>query len=187
MALAGAESMTAVSDRRETRTSPRIRRLDRPAPDPHVGLVVAGIGLAAVLVGVAAGTSPLLAVVVVVGGLIAVALARNPMAATGVLIVSFFFDDLLTSGGLVTPGKLIGVLAVTAWLVDTVRTGKPIRTVPHFWPIGLLIIWLVPSLSVVEDTGLGLTFASRYLMFAALFFLVVQTVDGRYRRARILG
>jgi O-antigen ligase len=161
------------------------RRSSGPARQ-GVPLVI-GIAVATVAVGALVSSAPILAVALVVGGIGAAVLARHPLAATGALIASFFFDEILSAGGLVTPGKLIGVLAFAAWLVDTIRNGRPILTVPQMWPIGLLIVWLVPSLAGVEDSGLGLVFASRYVMFAALFFLVVQVVEGQFRRALVLA
>lgn len=145
------------------------------------------IGLLAVVLGALVGAAPILAVGIVIGALGAVFLARRPLAATGLLIGSFYFDEILSAGGLVTPGKLIGVLAVAAWLIDSIRNGRPVRTVPHMLPLGILIVWLVPSLTMAEDTQIGLVFASRYVMFVVLFFLVVQAVDGQYRRALILA
>jgi O-antigen ligase len=162
-----------------------------PAP-PETGsdrrplLVTVAIVVFAVILGTVVSAAPVLALAVVVGALAAAYLARHPLAATGLLIASFYFDEILSTGGLVTPGKLIGVVAATAWLVDTIRNGRPVRTVPHLWPLALLTVWLIPSLTVVEDTELGLVFASRYVMFVMLFFLVVQAVDGQYRRALFL-
>ena len=149
--------------------------LRRRALVPGAGLV--GVVAGSVLLGTAAATAPIVAVVVALGALGASTLARRPLAATGLLVGSFFFDELLSSGGLVTPGKLIGVMAASAWLVDTIRNRRPVVSVPHLWPLAVLCVWLVPSLAGAEDSTAGIVIASRYVMFAALFFLVVQATD----------
>src|SRR5919198_686329 len=108
----------------------------------------------------------------------ALAVARLPLAVA-VLTASFYFDAYLAVGaGIVTIGKLLGVVALLAWFLAW-GVGRR-RTVgePLLWPLAGLAAWLPLSLSAAYDQGAGLTVALRYLTFFALVFLVVQTVDG---------
>ena len=112
------------------------------------------------------------------------AVTRHLTAAVAILVASFFFDGYLTGGvGLLTVTKAIGAIAIMAWFLDWAVHARRVRWVPHLWPLLAFAVWLVPSLAVVHDQQLGLVVASRYLMFFAFFFLVVQTVDGDYDRA----
>jgi O-antigen ligase len=109
---------------------------------------------------------------------VALAVARLPLAVA-VLTASFYFDAYLAVGaGIVTIGKLLGVVALLAWFLAW-GVGRR-RTVgePLLWPLAGLAAWLPLSLSAAYDQGAGLTVALRYLTFFTLVFLVVQTVDG---------
>jgi putative inorganic carbon (hco3(-)) transporter len=108
----------------------------------------------------------------------ALAVARLPLAVA-VLTASFYFDAYLAVGaGIVTVGKLLGVLALLAWFLAWGVGRRRGVAEPLLWPLAGLAAWLPLSLSAAYDPVAGLTVALRYLTFFALVFLVVQTVDG---------
>jgi O-antigen ligase len=121
------------------------------------------------------------------GGLVvavaALAVARLPVAVS-LLVASFYFDAYLAVGvGILTAGKLIGVLALAAWFVSWALTGRRLVTDALFWPLAGLAAWLPLSLAGAYDPHAGTIVALRYLTFFALVFLVVQTVGGDRRAA----
>jgi putative inorganic carbon (hco3(-)) transporter len=114
---------------------------------------------------------------------VAVAAVKLPFAVA-ILIASFYFDSYLAVGaGLVTVGKLLGALAVAAWLLRWAITRRPIVTDSLFWPLAGLAAWIPLSVSAAYDQTAGLAVGLRYLTFFALVFLVVQAVDGDRRTA----
>ncbi len=127
---------------------------------------------------------PLLSIggaVAIVG--IGIVLSRLSLAVA-LLAASFFFTNYLNSGvGLLTPDKAIGGIAVLAWLLEWGTGRRPVVGVRHFWPIGLLAVWIGLSITVARDDTAALTTTVRYLLFFILFFLVIQTIQGDRRKA----
>jgi putative inorganic carbon (HCO3(-)) transporter len=121
------------------------------------------------------------------GGLVlvtvALAAAKLPLAVA-ILVASFYFDAYVAVGvGIVTIGKLLGVLALGAWFLAWGLGRRRLVAAPLLWPLAGLAAWLPLSLAVAYDQAAGLTVGLRYLTFFALVFLVVQTVDGDRRAA----
>jgi putative inorganic carbon (hco3(-)) transporter len=122
------------------------------------------------------------------GGLVlaavALAAARLPLAVA-ILVASFYFDAYITAAGVgvVTVGKLLGVLALGAWFLAWGLGRRRSVAVHLLWPLAGLAVWLPLTLAVAYDQAAGLTVGLRYLTFFALVFLVVQTVDGDRRAA----
>jgi O-Antigen ligase len=159
-----------------------------PAPPPVApalrGGIDRGLAVAAVLLLAAAATM----VVVrwpawtLAGGLVlaavALAAARLPLAVA-ILVASFYFDAYVGAGlGIITVGKLLGVLALGAWFLSWGLARRRFIGTPLLWPLVGLVVWLPLSLAVAYDLPAGLTAGLRYVTFFALVFLVVQTIDG---------
>jgi O-antigen ligase len=166
---------------------------DRPGaadgPSAAQGRLARRIGAAAVLalsgaVAYAASHWPVWALA---GALVAVAVAvamAKLWFAVATLVASFYFDSYLAIGaGIVTVGKLLGVLAVAAWYLRWSVGRHPTVTNPLFWPLAGLAAWIPLSVSTAYDQTAGLTVGLRYLTFFVLVFLIVQTVDGDRRTA----
>ncbi|HEV8164490.1 MAG TPA: O-antigen ligase family protein, partial [Actinomycetota bacterium] len=101
-----------------------------------------------------------------------------------VLVASFYVEAYLTQGGSVlTPAKLIGALAVGAWFLAWGVGRQELLIDPLFWPLTGLGAWIVLSTATSYDPSIAAVVASRYLMFFALAFLVVQAIGGSLRRA----
>ena len=114
---------------------------------------------------------------------VAAAAARLPFAVA-ILVASFYFDSYLAVGvGVVTVGKLLGLLAAAAWFLRWSVARRPVAGDPLLWPLAGLAAWIPLSVSTAYDQPAGLTAALRYLTFFTLAFLVVQAVDGDRRTA----
>jgi putative inorganic carbon (hco3(-)) transporter len=143
---------------------------------------------AVVLTAFAVSRQPLYAI----GGVLAIGLAwliaQRLWLAVSLLVASSYFEGYLAIGvGLLTVSKLVGALAMVAWFLAWSRGRQTIATVPLFWPVAGLAAWILLSLAMAYDQSAAVVFASRYLMFFALVFLVVQTVDGQLSRATQLA
>jgi putative inorganic carbon (HCO3(-)) transporter len=161
-----------------------------PAPSPPRRGLDRSVAVAVVL-GLAAAAA--LAVVyspawTLAGGLVlaavALAAARLPLAVA-ILVASFYFDAYVTVAGvgIVTIGKLLGVLALGAWFLAWGLGRRRAVAERLLWPLAGLAVWLPLSLAVAYDQAAGLTVGLRYLTFFSLVFLVVQMVDGDRRAA----
>jgi O-antigen/teichoic acid export membrane protein len=119
-------------------------------------------------------------VAVIVLGLI---LCRLDLAVA-VLAVSFFFNAYLAHGaGIITADKVLGALAVMAWGLDWAVNRRPVLGSRQLWLIGAFLLWTGLSIVVAVDDRAALVTSLRYVTFATLYFLVLQTVRGDRRRA----
>jgi len=144
--------------------------------------------VAAVMAAFAVSRQPLYAV----GAMLAIALAwliaQRLWLAVSLLVASSYFEGYLAVGlGFLTVSKLIGVLAMVAWFLAWSRGRQPIATVGLFWPVAGLAAWILLSSAMAYDQSAAVLFASRYLMFFVLVFLVIQTVDGQLSQATQLA
>jgi O-antigen ligase len=127
--------------------------------------------------------------VVVIGGLILLAVfLSRPAAATALLASSFYFDGYLVgeNAGLITPSKLIGVVAISSFVIDRVRNPRPLLITSHVWALVAMSAWMLLSITVAYDTTQALVVAGRYAMFFVLFFLVLQIASDRPQVDRLI-
>jgi O-antigen ligase len=144
--------------------------------------------VAALVAAFAVSRQPLYAVGAVLAVALAWLIAQRLWLAVSLLVASSYFEGYLAVGaGVLTVSKLIGVLAMIAWFLAWSRGRQPIATVGLFWPVAGLAAWILLSLAMAYDQSAAVLSASRYLMFFALVFLVVQTVDGQLSRATQLA
>ena len=148
------------------------------------GTVVLAMASAA---GVAVANSFLLAL----AGLAAVAvlillLCRFDLVVS-LLAADFFFNSYLNHGaGLITIDKVIGALAVTAWLLDWVVNRRSILGNRQLLVLCAFLAWTAVSIAGASSDKAALTTSLRYLIFATLYFLVIQMVRGERHRAEVL-
>lgn len=110
--------------------------------------------------------------------------AYRPPVAVAILVASFYFDSYLAVGlGLLTIGKLVGVLTGGAWFFSWAVARRPVVVDSLFWVLGGLTAWIALALAAAYDSLAGMAVASRYLTFFLLVFLVVQTVNSDRRQA----
>jgi putative inorganic carbon (hco3(-)) transporter len=143
--------------------------------------------VAAVATAFAVSREPLYAVGAVLALALAWLIAQRLWLAVSLLVASSYFEGYLAVGlGFLTASKLIGVLAMFAWFLAWSRGRQPITTVGLFWPVAGLAAWILLSLAMAYDQPAAVLFASRYLMFFVMVFLI-QTVDGQLSRATQLA
>lgn len=160
----------------------------RPA-DPRQAPAAAVVALTAVAAGALAGSAPALAAGLAVAAAAAAYASARPLTAVAAMVVSFVFEDWLAgvgSVGVVTPAKAIGLLAVGAWAIDWTVRGRPVRTTPALWAVVGIAVWVLATIATARDLERAVLVGSRYVMFAALFFLLLQAVDGDRDRAGLL-
>ncbi|HEV2370691.1 MAG TPA: O-antigen ligase family protein [Streptosporangiaceae bacterium] len=113
-------------------------------------------------------------------------LSRLPLVVAA-LAAGFYFNAYLSHGaGLITIDKGIGALAVVAWGLEWAVSRRPIIVTRQMWLLGAFLLWTFVSLTVAVNEKAALVTTLRYVIFATLFFLVVQTVHGDRRRAGVL-
>jgi putative inorganic carbon (hco3(-)) transporter len=151
---------------------------------------LARLGAAAIVLAVSIGTAyaaarrPIATVVVLLAVLTVWLAAMRLSVAVAVLVASFYVEAYLTEGGtILTPAKLIGALAVGAWFLAWGMGRQKLVVDRLFWPLTGLGLWIVLSTATSYDVSSAAVVASRYLMFFALAFVVVQAVGGSLRRA----
>ena len=154
----------------------------RPSP-LLAGAVVLVVALGAAIAVGSWGPLSLAGLGVVVIGLL---LYRLDLAVA-VLAATFFFDAYLNHGaGILTIDKGLGVLAVMAWVLEWTVNRRPVLGTRQLWLIGAFLLWTGISIVVARNDRAALVTSLRYLTFATLYFLVLQTVRGDRRRADVL-
>lgn len=158
-------------------------------PGSHRSALLAGavILVVALTAAIATGswavpTIAVLATAAVVG----VILCRLDVAVA-VLAGGFFFNNYLAHGaGLVTVDKVIGALAVMAWALEWAVNRRPVLTTRGLWLLCAFLLWIGVSIGGARSEKAALVTSLRYVIFATLYFLVLQAVRGDRRRADIL-
>jgi O-antigen ligase len=159
------------------------------SPEKRPLLLFSGAVMSLVALGVAIGTVDRtglvlagLALVVVLG----LVLFRVEVAVA-VLAATFFFNAYVNHGvGIFTIDKGIGLLALLAWVLDWTVNRRQIFVTRQMGLIGAFLLWTGLSIGVAVNDKAALVTSLRYLTFAILFFLVIQTVRGDRRRADAL-
>jgi O-antigen ligase len=105
----------------------------------------------------------------------------------GLLAADFFFNAYLNHGaGIVTIDKVIGALAVAAWLLDWVVNRRSIIANRQLLVLGAFLAWTAVSIAGAVSLKAALVTSLRYLIFITLYFLVIQMVRGERHRADTL-
>jgi O-antigen ligase len=129
--------------------------------------------------------------VLVLAGLAAIAvftllLCRLDLVVA-LLAAEFFFNAYLNHGaGIITIDKGLGALAVMAWVLEWIVNRRPVLGNRQMWFIGAFLAWTAVSVAGASNDKAALVTSLRYLTFAILYFLVIQTVRGDRRRAEVL-
>jgi len=119
-------------------------------------------------------------------GLLAVLLCRLDLMVA-LLAAGFYFNNYLARGaGLITIDKVIGGLAVSAWVLDWAINRRPITKTRQLWLLVGFLLWTMVSITVAVADKAALVTSLRYLIFVTLYFLVLQTVRGERGRADFL-
>jgi O-antigen ligase len=142
---------------------------------------------AALLVAAAVGRWPLyLAGAIAAALLIGLLLCRLELAVA-VLAAGFFFNAYLAKGlGILTVDKAIGALAVGAWALDWAVNRRPVLTSRGLWLLSGFLLWTAVSFAGVVNVSAAVVTSLRYVTFAVLYFLILQTVRGERRRADVI-
>jgi putative inorganic carbon (hco3(-)) transporter len=152
-------------------------------------LLLSGVVMVLVALGAALGTVDRTGLVLAGLALVVVLsliLARLDIAVA-VLAATFFFNAYVNRGaGILTIDKGIGLLALVAWVLDWTVNRRQVLGTRQLWLLGAFLLWTVLSISTAVNDKAALVTSLRYLTFAILFFLVIQTVRGDRRRADAL-
>lgn len=133
------------------------------------------------------GSQPLLVAAGLLALVIVVVFLRRLDLAVAVLAAGFFFNNYLAHGaGIVTIDKVVGALAIAAWGLDWAVNRRPTLTSRGLWLLTGFLLWVGVSIVVARSDTAAFVTALRYLTFATLYFLVLQTVRGNRRRADVL-
>jgi O-antigen ligase len=104
-----------------------------------------------------------------------------------VLAAGFFFNAYLAKGlGILTVDKAIGAMAVGAWTLDWAVNRRPVVTSRGLWVLSGFLLWSAVSFVGAVDDSAALVTYLRYVTFAILYFLILQTVRGDRRRADVI-
>ena len=148
------------------------------------GTVVLAVASAA---GVAVANSFLLALAGLAAVVVLVLLLCRLDLVVALLAADFFFNSYLSHGaGIITIDKVIGALAVAAWLLDWVVNRRSILGNRQLLVLGAFLAWTAVSMAGAVSEKAALVTSLRYLIFATLYFLVIQMVRGERRRADVL-
>jgi O-antigen ligase len=105
----------------------------------------------------------------------------------GLLAADFFFNAYVNHGaGIITIDKVIGALAVAAWMLDWVVNRRSIIGNRQLLVLGAFLAWTAISIAGASSEKAALVTSLRYLIFTTLYFLVIQMVRGDRRRADVL-
>jgi hypothetical protein len=150
--------------------------------------LIRAVTLAAVLAAAfLIGSQPLLVAAGIVALVILTIFLRRLDLAVAVLAAGFFFNNYLAHGaGIITIDKLIGAIAVAAWGLDWAVNRRPIVTSRGLWLLIGFLLWVGVSIVMARSDKAAFVTSLRYLTFATLYFLVLQTVKGDRRRADVL-
>ena len=104
-----------------------------------------------------------------------------------VLAADFYFNAYLAQlAGIITVDKGIGAIAVAAWVLDWTVNRRPVLSTRQLWLIVAFLLWTAVSISFAVSEKAALVTSLRYVTFATLYFLVIQTVRGDRRQADAL-
>jgi putative inorganic carbon (hco3(-)) transporter len=163
--------------------------LRRTSPEGRPLLLFTGAVMSVVALAVAIGTVDRTGLVLAGLALIVVLslILFRLDVAVAILAASFFFNAYLNHGaGILTIDKGIGLLAVFAWLLEWSVNRRQVLGTRQLWLLGAFLLWTGLSMVVAMNEKAALVTSLRYLTFAILFFLVIQTVRGDRRRADAL-
>ena len=103
------------------------------------------------------------------------------------LAAGFYFNNYLAHGaGIVTFDKGIGASPCWPGSCSGRSTGGQVIWTRQLWLLGAFLVWTLVSITFAVSQRAALVTSLRYLIFATLYFLVIQTVRGERRRANIL-
>lgn len=151
--------------------------------EPSRGLFVAGVLLAAAVVGLLAGTSPKFALAAAIAAGF-VLLVFVDLAAGLALFGFFSFLEVLELGGAVSVGKLGGGLLAIGWLavLATRHEAKRDFFIVHPWmsaTIGLFLGWALISSSWAINSPAAIGTSLRLALNAVLFMIVFTAIRNR--------
>lgn len=136
--------------------------------------------------GVAVANSFLLALAGLAAVAVLVLLLCRLDLVVGLLAADFFFNAYVNHGaGIITIDKVIGALAVAAWILDWVVNRRSIIANRQLLVLGAFLAWTAISIAGAVSLRAALVTSLRYLIFTTLYFLVIQMVRGERRRADI--
>jgi len=158
---------------------------------PRTGLLLS-LALAALLGltsigGLLAASRPSALLALLLGAPLAFWLVTRLRAAVGLLVASFFFDGYLAATGLLSPAKLIGVVACVSLVHHVLVRQQALLVPPLLLTVAAFGLWVIVARAFAHDGVYGNEVALRYIMLFVLAFLVVQSVAGDRSTVDVFG
>lgn len=148
---------------------------------------LAAIGFATAVAFVSA-LSPLVAIGILLGILLLVVVAAQPLLVLLVLLAVLPWQGMLTyPSETLSVVKLLGFLLAVSFLLSRFRSDRSSRAPALFVPIVVLFMVVVLAMALSPDPGAGVEPTLRFLLFGAFFFLIVQLVDSPIVLRRVLA
>jgi O-antigen ligase len=150
--------------------------------DVRVRVVQLGIAAVAVLLGVAAGIDPRIAVVAAIGlGFVVLVMADLTIGLCLFGVIAFMDQLPHLGGSLVSFSKVVGFLLAVSWLakVSSAQESRKdfLAAYPTFtYVLAAFVGWVALSLSWAENAGAGGTPLMRYGLNLILFLIVYTAV-----------
>jgi O-antigen ligase len=151
---------------------------------PLTGWYLIPWGFGAITVGALAGAQPSLALMGVIGLLVAGLVLWNLTAGLCVFVIVAHLEALPRLGGAVSLAKVVGLLLVASWLLATVMRQRPrvsLRSTRSGGTALLIafIAWLAITLLWADDLDVGKEALPRYALNVALFPIVAAAIRER--------
>jgi O-antigen ligase len=144
--------------------------------DPR-GLTLAG-GAIAIAVGFLSAHNPLLTLGLLGVSVLVLLAVTQPATLLLVLIAVLPWEERLRyPTETVSVVKLLGVLVIAGFLLQAIRGEQRLRLPPIAYAVGVFVLFVCVSLIFSGDPAAGTGTLLRYLLFAGLFFLILQLVN----------
>jgi O-antigen ligase len=153
--------------------------------DPR-GAILGG-GALAIGVGFLSARSPLLTLGLLGASILVLLAVTRPAALLLVLVAVLPWEERLRyPTETVSVVKLLGALVLAAFLLKALQRGSRLRLPPIAYAVGAFVLLVCVSLIFSSDPAAGTGTLLRYLLFAGLFFLILQLVDDEEGLTRVL-
>jgi O-antigen ligase len=153
--------------------------------DPR-GAILGGVALA-IGVGFLSARSPLLTLGLLGASILVLLAVTRPAALLLVLVAVLPWEERLRyPTETVSVVKLLGALVLAAFLLKALQRESRLRLPPIAYAVGAFVLLVCVSLIFSSDPAAGTGTLLRYVLFAGLFFLIIQLVDDEDGLMRVL-
>jgi O-antigen ligase len=124
--------------------------------------------------------APLATLAALAAAVVLIIVLTYPFGALLLLLAALPWEGMLAyPSETVTVVKLLGLLLLLSYLMNSLITHKPLRLPPTSLAVGVFVVLLTVSLVFSADPSAGTGKLLRYVLFAGFFFLAIQLLDSR--------